>query len=46
MCEKGWLHVLKDCPTFITGMLSILWIRSLKPAFRNGASLALVGMER
>ena len=41
MCGKGWLRVLKDCPTSITGTPSILWIRNLKPAFRNGASPAL-----
>jgi ketosteroid isomerase-like protein len=35
--REGWLHVLKDCPTSITEMLSILWIRKHKPAFRNGA---------
>jgi hypothetical protein len=28
------------------GTPSILWIRNLKPAFRNGASPALVGMAR
>ena len=26
MCCKGWLRVLKDCPTSITGTPSILWI--------------------
>src|SRR6267142_4459324 len=46
MCGKGWLRVLKDCPTSITGTPSILWIRNLKPEFRNGASLALIGMAR
>jgi len=46
MSGKDWLHVLKDYPTSITGMQSILWTWNLKPAFRNGASPAPAGMAR
>src|SRR5947207_15985996 len=33
MSGKDWLHVLKDYPTSITEMQSILWTWNLKPHF-------------
>ena len=44
--REGLAARFKDCPTSITGTLSILWIRNLEPTFRNGASPAPIGMAR
>jgi hypothetical protein len=42
--REGLAARFEGLPDVTTGVLSILWIWNLKPAFRNGASPALAGM--